>query len=879
MTTPLFKHDASLLIANGYLVIPIKAGEKRPALSNWQSARLTAADAERWPGAGTGVLCGQGEHPVCAFDVDTSNKRLLDLFLPWCDRELGVTCARVGDAPRVLLAFRAADAGWSKASSNGYYDELDPFKTGGKRNVQRLEVLGNGQQFVACAVHPETKRNYAWTDDFGGLLSVPAHELPVISWEQVQAAIAAFEQFAGEAALELDTEGGQLIRDRVDSPPKGSEDLFPIEKQPMTGITAENAADYLDHHDYADRAEWLLVGSCLHHQFVGADDGFAVWDRWSSQWSDYRGTDDVRRTWDSFGLSGRDPKTFRTIMKQRKERIASEAAQKALTLRADARAMIDACTDAVTLVNEIGPACGEAAGDDEGVYLELQALFRARYVELSPGKVALPLTDARRAMRPEKVKSTVAAVAAAGAGVMSRHARTEFGISERLIDAYGEGIMYVPELQVWYCWTGAYWQRSAEVAIEHMIKETIRNLPQEAASLESVADRQELFKFCVEAQKARTVANVMALARSDPRVVVPAAELDKEPMLFGVANGAIDLRTGKLMAPSREHYITLCSSVEYKPGAKSALWEQTLRDVFLGNEEMVAFFQRVVGYAMLGRPDADKIVIPFGCGSNGKSTVMGTVRNAFGSHARYASAGTFMSNAPSAEGGAREDILRLRGARLVYVSEPDENAELKEGLIKSMTGGEAMTARGLYAKSTIEVFPTWVTFIPTNHRPIVRGSDHGIWRRIMSIPFERNFDKDVGAAQIKEVGREARLRSELAGVLRWCVEGALLYQTVGFSEPGEVIQATETYREDMDLLAEWMAECCVLDAQEEASCSALFASWKLFAEGRGELRLVSSSRRLAAKLKTKGFWTKGGAGNVKMMVGISVKSGADDDSL
>ncbi len=150
----------------------------------------------------------------------------------------------------------------------------------------------------------------------------------------------------------------------------------------------------------------------------------------------------------------------------------------------------------------------------------------------------------------------------------------------------------------------------------------------------------------------------------------------------------------------------------------------------------------MIGYIALGQPKESIILIPYGSGNNGKSTIFKSIALALGDYAKTANADTFLGDGRSNSGGAREDILRLRGSRFVYSTEPDEGKELKEGLIKAMTGGEALPARGLYARHTVEVQPTWTVVMPTNHKPIIKGDDYGIWRRIMLVPFTRNYDDD-----------------------------------------------------------------------------------------------------------------------------------------
>ncbi|PQV51850.1 phage/plasmid primase, P4 family [Paraburkholderia sp. BL21I4N1] len=459
-------------------------------------------------------------------------------------------------------------------------------------------------------------------------------------------------------------------------------------------------------------------------------------------------------------------------------------------------------------------------------------------------------------------------------------ARTEFGNAERMLDRYGAGLMYVPELEAWFKWTGVYWQRAVHVELENMAKETIRNLPDEVAELQTAEERLEFFKFCAACQKASMVGNMIRLAASDPRVMVPLAQLDRHTYLLGVGNGAVDLRTGELLLPNKDHRITVTTTVEYQPGAPAALFEQTVDDVFFDEHDQTEFFQRLVGYALLARPKEDVLVIPYGSGSNGKSTVLGAIRDALGQHAKSASSETFLSSGQhgGAAGGPREDILRLRGARFVYISEPDEGSELREGLIKSMTGGDPMPARGVHGKTTVEVTPTWVAFMPTNHRPIVKGDDHAIWRRLMPVPFTRNFDKDDNVK--KDTSRAERLAAEASGILTWCVRGAIAYQHNGLKPTAAVSAARDSYRSDMDLLADWLDERCTTGSDKVASNEELWNSWKAYAESRGELRLIPNSRALARRLTSRSFLPVRNVTGVRGrgFAGISVQADSDFES-
>ena len=844
-----FQDHGRALLGNGYLIIPIKPGHKRPALDNWQTARLGAADLTRYPAHGVGVLCGQGPQPVAAIDIDTTDRVLAERFTAWCQDNLGLTAERVGNAPKILLAYRAEQDGWGKATG-AWFEDL-----AGERH--RLEILGKGQQFVAYHIHPDTGRPYEWVDLFGGLDSMRASDLPVITEAQVEEALQVFDAMAVEAGM-VRVSGSKAKAGGMTSAPS-DDPLMAFE--PPVGIDLVEAKRLMGFVCNEDYDTWLKVGMSLHHEFDGSGEALALWDDWSSTAANYARREDLEKRWDSFGRSGRNPTTARWLLKVgnagKREAVRAEK-RSALD---DAKVLISNCMDSIDLVNVVAKEAGEAAGTDLALRAELAGLIRQRFKDLTD--TSLPVADVRAAM-------------AGGRKVVpfnkQKRQMTEFGNAERMLDHYGDGLMFVPEIGTWFNWTGVYWRGAAGVHMEHLAKETIRALPDEAKAIESDSERADFFKHCAVSQRAVMVRNMVSLAQSDPRVVVSVADLDGQTHLLGVGNGAVDLRSGVLMAPDQQHRITTITPVEYDGRARAPLFEQTVSDVFFGEADMIGFFQRLIGYSLMAQPTEDILVIPYGSGSNGKSTVLGAIRDVLGEHAKMASADTFLSSGMggSNAGGAREDILRLRGARFVYSSEPDEGSELREGLIKSMTGGEPLPARGLYSKTTVDVVPTWCAFMPTNHRPIVKGDDHAIWRRLMLVPFTRNFDQDLTV--VKDPDRAEKLAAEAQGILRWCVEGALAYQKQGLRPPAAVRKAREEYKSDMDLLAEWLDECCEVGPSLVESNARLWASWEQFAKARGELRFIASAKSLGRRLQSKGFEAIRDEGGLRGrgLVGLSV---------
>lgn len=842
-----FQPQARALLANHYLIIPIHPGQKRPQGDAWQNARVSALDVPRlWAnGSGIGVLCGVGALPVYAIDIDVYDEALAQALERWCELHIEPTVVRVGRHPKRLLLYQGREAGVRKRTSANWIDPRAALGADGKPMGQHVEVLGLGQQFVACGIHPDTHAEYAWIDAWGGVCDVRADELPMLGQDDVLGVIAAFERLARDAgwsvkgsekgsgvATKHNAAAGMDLREKdqltENTPAAGREEIDLLLVSTSLGRSVEQIKATLELLDPdMQREDWIRVLAALKHEVTAmpvdgwpgfedagayADEAVDQWRSeretlgyvaalaWSSRGAKFTGSSDVHGRWVSFK-------------------------------RGDAGDVGDAPLVTWSWVETL------AGGD--GV------------VESTDGLVA--------PVRPKRP-------------------RTEMGNAERLLDRFGDGLMYVPELKRWYLWTGVYWRKAMDVEVEHLAKSTILGLREEV-DLWGEDEREAFFKFCAQSQRAQMVGNMVRLSSSDPRVVVPASELDKDWWALGVRNGVVDLRSGLCAAPNAERRVTLTCGCDYVEGAVNPLWESTVADVFNDDVEMVSFFQRLVGYSLLGRPDEDVLVIPWGSGSNGKSTLMGVLAKVFGDYARVGAAETFLASGAggpaTSGGGPRPDLLAMRGARLVWVGEPDQGAELREGFVKSATGGDPITARAMHSNDIITITPSWVLWMPTNHKPIVRGDDWAIWRRLMLVPFTRNFDHDPFV--IKDGGRDKRLAENdraLAGILNWCIAGARAYLKGGLNRPKAVDDARDAYRQDMDLLAEWLGECCETGPDLRESGAQLWSSWEMFSRARGELRMIPSQRSLTRRLEARGFnyMVHSISKNVRGFAGLAVRA-------
>lgn len=283
-----YRNTARVVLANGYSPLPLKPRSKQPARANWQHSKCTESDFAS--NHGVGVLTGD----IVGIDIDISHPVIGPAMIAWCLEHLGSAPERVGAAPRVMLVYRAEVAG-SKRNSASFFDPTDATKPSGKRNDQQIEVLGQGQQFVAYAVHPDTGKQYKWVDLFGGLEYWPAADLPVVTETQIDALFAEFDRLVNE------TQGLEVVQSVTNA--YCDDDLLNMTTR--TGITLAEAVGYLgDVENNFSYDDWVQIGMGLHHEFDGSDEAFDAWEAWGKTSAKYI-EGEGHRKWRSFGKGGK----------------------------------------------------------------------------------------------------------------------------------------------------------------------------------------------------------------------------------------------------------------------------------------------------------------------------------------------------------------------------------------------------------------------------------------------------------------------------------------------------------------------------------------------------------------------------------------------
>ena len=435
-------------------------------------------------------------------------------------------------------------------------------------------------------------------------------------------------------------------------------------------------------------------------------------------------------------------------------------------------------------------------------------------------------------------------------------------------DRYKDKLVFVTSVGKWLLWDEykAQW-RWCDLG-EHIeaAKSTVLELYRMAC--QNGATDMEKWKGIINAvaslQVESRIKAVLELAKTEPGMSVMAKELDAHPELIGVRNGVVNLRTGALRPNVPELYITKYIDCDYDPSATCPIFRRFLADIFQNDADTIAAVQRLAGLTATGRPDEEVIIFCVGHGANGKS-IFGNVLAAI--------MGDYSATAPSSilaarradDHSARSDLAMLHGARIVSINELPGGMQLDETVTKQLAGREPISARFLY-KEHFTFLPRFTPWVRTNHRPIIKGTDNGIWRRMVIIPFRRTFSPEE-----QDNGLEVKLLNEAEGILAWMIEGAKSYFASGLKYSGGMKAEVAQYRSDSDLLGTFLDDKTIAEPAAEVTQSALYIEYKMWCE-RDTLRPVSK-RVLNEQLAERGIGQRK-SGSARYYTGIRLPKAA-----
>ncbi|MDZ4779593.1 MAG: phage/plasmid primase, P4 family [Planctomycetia bacterium] len=428
-------------------------------------------------------------------------------------------------------------------------------------------------------------------------------------------------------------------------------------------------------------------------------------------------------------------------------------------------------------------------------------------------------------------------------------ARTELANARRFIAKYGMRVVYCDPWKSWLVFNGRHWETDERRVIESLAKTEAAEQWDEVAKINKTEGAAEQLKQAVTAfarasNSANGIRNALALAKSEPGVPVLPKQLDAQPWLLNVENGTLDLRSGKLQPHRRDDLLTKLAPVVYDPAAECPQWLRFLDRIMDNKQSLVSFLQRSVGMSITGIVRDHCLLFCYGVGANGKSVFLNTIKRLMGDDYGLNAPPELLLVKPQG-GGHPVETASLFGKRFVSAIEVDDGRRFAEATIKMLTGGDPITTRRMY-ENFWTFWPQHHIWVAGNHRPVIRGNDVGVWRRIKLIPFSVTIPPEEQDQELPE-----KLLGELSGILNWALQGVRDWLDYGLHEPAEVLAATSEYRADMDVFGDYLAERCDLNATSTIKASDLYADYRAWGDASGEY--VMSQRGFGRKLTERGI--------------------------
>lgn len=425
-----------------------------------------------------------------------------------------------------------------------------------------------------------------------------------------------------------------------------------------------------------------------------------------------------------------------------------------------------------------------------------------------------------------------------GAAIMAP--LTDVGNALRLVEHARDQIRYVAGQ--WLVWDGRRWARDDGSRLLVLASETVRNLEAAARGIADKEQRDSIVKWALSSQSLGKLKAMIELAAADSRVRIIADDLDTDPLALNVNNGRLCLRTGELRPHEPSDLITRLAPVDYDPEAQCPRFLRFLEDV-QPDPSVRAYLQCAIGYSLTGLTTEQVFFLCVGHGQNGKTTLLEAIRAVLGDYPATSSFDTFLERTSET---VRNDLAKLAGVRVVTAVEADAGKRLAESFVKQVTGGDRIQARFLF-REFFEFTPVFKLWLAANHKPIIKGADNGIWRRIRVIPFDHQVPDGRLDRDLPE-----KLRAEAPGILAWAVEGAKRYLAdKRLPDCPIVAEASSGYRREMDVFGTFLEDRFMIEAHGSVSAGTLYQTYAEWVRDNGEVQLPQNV--VGRMLKERGF--------------------------
>jgi len=430
---------------------------------------------------------------------------------------------------------------------------------------------------------------------------------------------------------------------------------------------------------------------------------------------------------------------------------------------------------------------------------------------------------------------------------------SDAGNAERLKALYGRDWLYCGNLKTWYKWDGQRWHESDGSELTACAVQVFRAMKEMAMRLdfEDEKIRQKHIAFFVRSCNAPAIAKAKSLFSDF--VNVDECCFDRNTNLLNLPDGTLDLLTGELHPHRREDMLTQMTGCTAAADYRGRLWEKTITEILPDNDTR-EYFQRFCGYCLSGDVSEEKFVVCVGGGGKGKGTALETISAAMGNYSTAVPVEVVLkSKTPGNGEQPQAQLLNLRGKRLALCSESGLGRTLDEARIKWLTGGDSITARGLYARRPTSWKATHKMIMMSNYLPhIADAVDSGIKRRLVIVPFNAHISQVNTTLKSKLCQPE-----ELQYVMAWLLEGYKKWQSAGLGdESAEMLLTKDKFYADNDVLLQWLQTQCIFGSGVEMPMKAGKDAYNLWLTGGRASTEKVSLKEFSQAMEKHGFVKK-----------------------
>lgn len=406
----------------------------------------------------------------------------------------------------------------------------------------------------------------------------------------------------------------------------------------------------------------------------------------------------------------------------------------------------------------------------------------------------------------------------------------DIGTATLIADIFKDSIKYCPQYGAWYIWNGCWERQEDNGFIFDKIQNLLNVLHLYCSEMESEPHKEDMTeyrKYVKSLRKNVAMKNIAEVLKTMVRVA--AKDLDTDPYILNTPAAAYDLRTGAEVENIRDYNVTMKTtcSLPYDAVPVCHRWYQFIDEIMDGDKEKAAFLQRALGYSLLGVNREECAFVAYGFSTrNGKGTLFKTIEAVLGDG--YSATASAELVCELAYGKQRDfnapqpTLAKLVGTRFVDMSETSQNARLDAAAVKSMTGRDTLTTRGLY-EAPFSFTPQFTMWLMTNHLPAVSDDSVFASNRLWVIEFPKHFDENTQDKDLKELFQLPHNRPTILG---WLYDGCRDYLQIGLQVPESVRTATANYRITHDRIGCFINECCTINPDEKVKRGDLYLAYQ-----------------------------------------------------